>query len=222
MVETSPIDTLHLGIALGPLAVYLVAVGWINISRKPLITTGARDLAALGLALSGSVFVGPMALFLPEGAANRFGPFVWGFLIALYVLALTLVVLLARARIIVYNVTSEQLRPVLAEVTARLDPESRWAGNCVVLPTLGIQFQVERTSPLRIGQLIAVGAHQNHEGWKQLEDALAEALHERSGVVNPYGYALVAAGLVTLIVLSIQVIYDRQQVVQSLHEMLRW
>ena len=66
-------DPLHLAIALGPLAVYFLLVGMINLSSRPLVTTGARDAAALGVGLSGLVFAGPMELFLPEDAAIHFG-----------------------------------------------------------------------------------------------------------------------------------------------------
>ncbi len=70
---------------------------------------------ALGLALIGLVIVGPMQLFLPEAAAAQFGTVVWPLLLGFYVLCLALCVMVMRPRLVVYNVTSEQLRPVLAE-----------------------------------------------------------------------------------------------------------
>ncbi len=211
-----------MGIALGPLAVYVVLLGLINISRRPLMTTGARDLAALGLALSGWMVVGPMELFLPEAAANRFGPLLWALLIALYVLGLTLIVLLARPRLIIYNVTTDQLRPVLSEIVNRLDKQARWAGDCVVLPTLGVQFHLEPFSVLRVGQLVAAGPNQNDQGWKRLEQELAEALKQRSGSANPHGYLFVATGVATLVFLSYQIITNHDEVVRALGDILRW
>ena len=220
--RSSAIDPLHLSIALGPLAVYVVLLGLINISRRPLMTSGARDLAALGLALSGWMVVGPMELFLPEAAANRFGPLVWALLIALYALGLTLVVLLARPRLIIYNVTTDQLRPVLAEIVGKLDPQARWAGDCVVLPTLGVQFHIEPFSVLRVGQLIAAGPYQNDQGWKRLESELGTALKQRAGSANPHGYVFVATGLATILLLSYQIISNHHEVVRSLNDILRW
>ena len=114
-------DPLHVCIALGPLAVYLFLLGLINLSRRPFLTTGARDAAALGVGISGFVVVGPMELFLPGAAANRFGGYVWLLLLAFYALCLTLWVLLLRPRLVIYNATAEQLRPVLAGV----DPAQR-------------------------------------------------------------------------------------------------
>ena len=93
------IDALHVSIALGPLAVYLLLVGIINLSRRPFLTTGARDVAAIGVAISGFIAAGPMELFLPEAAADRFGPYVWLLLLAFYGLCLTLLVLMMRSAI---------------------------------------------------------------------------------------------------------------------------
>ena len=61
------VDALHLSIALGPLAVYLLLLGFVNLSTRPFVTTGARDVGALGLAIAGLIVAGPMELFLPVG-----------------------------------------------------------------------------------------------------------------------------------------------------------
>ena len=63
-------DPLHLCIALGPLAVYLLLLGIINLMPRPFMTSGARDTAALSIAISGFVVAGPMELFLP-GSSYR-------------------------------------------------------------------------------------------------------------------------------------------------------
>jgi hypothetical protein len=70
-------QTLQLCIALGPLAVYLFLVGLINSRRRPFLTSGARDMAVLGIALSGFFIIGPLQLFVPDTAADRFGPYIW-------------------------------------------------------------------------------------------------------------------------------------------------
>ena len=66
-------EPFHQCLALGPVAIYLLLLGVINLARRPLVVSGGRDAAALGLALSGLVFVGPMALLFPEGLAAHFG-----------------------------------------------------------------------------------------------------------------------------------------------------
>ena len=64
-------DSFRLCLALGPLAIYLLLLGAINLSRRPFLVTGARDLAALGVAVAGLVVVGPIELLLPEDANAR-------------------------------------------------------------------------------------------------------------------------------------------------------
>ena len=136
-------DALHACIAVVPMAVYLLMIGWINLSPRPLITTGARDLAALAMAAAGLVIVGPMELFLPEMAASLVGGWVWLPMILLYALVVTLMLLLMRPRLIAYNMSSDQLRSVVKDVIGQLDPQARWAGDCVIAPGLGLQLALE-------------------------------------------------------------------------------
>jgi hypothetical protein len=214
-------DPLHFCIAMGPLAVYLLLVGLINLSGRPFITSGARDTAALGVAISGFIVAGPMELFLPNAAATRFGAFVWLLLLAFYGLCLTLLVLLHRPRLIIYNVSADQLRPALAGVVAELDKEARWAGDCLVLPNLGVQLHVEPLAMLRNAQLVAAGPRQSFVGWRQLELALAKALRTSEWSPNPYGFVLIFAGLLIAGAITSWIALDRQGLAQSLAEMLR-
>ena len=115
-------DPFRLSIALVPLAAYCVLLGLINARRRPFVTTGGCDLAALGAAMSGLVLVGPIELFRPEAAEPNYGGFVWLFLIVFYWLCVWLAVLVARPRLVVYNIRGEELRPALAEAARRLDP----------------------------------------------------------------------------------------------------
>src|SRR5262245_9108543 len=121
-------DRVHQIVALGPLAMYLVLVGILNLSRRPFITTGTRDTAALGIGISGLVLAGPMELFMPEQAATKWPGIVWLLLITFYALCLTLVVLLTRPRLVIYNIRVEQLRPILSNIVGQLDKDARWVG----------------------------------------------------------------------------------------------
>ena len=89
------------------------------------------------MAIAGLIVAGPMELFLPEAATNRFGGYVWLLLLAFYGLCLTLIVLLLRPRLVIYNVNPDQLRAMLAEVVSELDSDARWAGDSLVLPKTG-------------------------------------------------------------------------------------
>lgn len=215
------VDSLHLFIALTPLAFYFVLLGFLNLSRRPRLVTGARDTAVLGLALSGLVAAGPMELFMPEAAAMRFHSYVWALLGTFYLLCLSLVVLVMRPRIIVYNASLDQLRPVLAQVVSELDDEARWAGDSLVLPQLGIQLCLEPAELLRNAQLVATGPRQSLAGWRRLELALAAALRTSSGARNPQGYVLVLAGLALAATVAVSVSHDSQQMAQLLRALFR-
>jgi hypothetical protein len=215
------IDALHLSIALGPLAVYFLVLGFINLSTRPFVTTGARDVGALGLAVCGLIVAGPMELFLPEAATNRFGGYVWLLLLAFYGLCLTLIVLLLRPRLVIYNVNPNQLRAVLAEVVSELDSDARWAGDSLLLPKLGVQLHVELFESARNVQLIAAGARQSFAGWKRLEVALAKVLHQTTASPNPHGFGILALGILLIGWMAYRVISDPANVVQGLDEMLR-
>jgi hypothetical protein len=215
------IDALHLCIALFPLAAYLLLLGAVGLSRRPLLTTGARDLSALGLAVSGLVVAGPMELFLPEAAANRFGGYVWVLLLACYALCLVLIALLTRPRLILYNMNLDQLRPILADVVLDLDSDARWAGDSLTLPQLGVQLHLEPFTALRNTQLVASGPRQSFAGWKRLEIALGKALKPKRVPPNPYAWAMLTVSLLMITLVTLRTISESASVVQSLGEMLR-
>lgn len=171
-------DPLALGLGLGPLAVYLIWIGLINLRLRPAVITGWKDTACLALGMTGFVIVGPLNLFFPLPAYFRFGPWVWILLIALYALTITSVNLWMRPKIVIYNVPYGELRPVLSEQAIQLDPDARWAGECLLLPNLGVQLFLDYSPILRNAQLVAVGRKQDFQGWARLEAALRESLRQ--------------------------------------------
>jgi hypothetical protein len=215
------LDPLHFTIAVAPLAVYLLLVGCINLFSAPFMTTGARDFSALAIALCGFIMVGPMELFHPEAAAGRFHGWVWVLLLIFYALSVSLMILLMRPRLVIYNMTSEQLMPVLRNLTGRLDKDARWAGESVALPALGIQFYIQEFAPLRNVQLIANGTKQSFEAWRILEKELADDLKPVRSSRGSYGYLLiVTSGIVAAIAVT-AMLRDQPGVLQALNEMLR-
>jgi hypothetical protein len=98
-------DPLHVCIALGPLAMYLLVLGAVNLSRRPVVASGGRDALALALAISGFVAAGPMELFLPEMVAAWWGGWVWALMLTGYLLVVLFIVLMMRPRIVIYNCT---------------------------------------------------------------------------------------------------------------------
>ena len=221
-------DPFRLCLALGPVAVYVLLLGALNLSRRPLLVSGTRDAAALALAVSGFVIIGPIELFFPQAAAATFGTFVWVLLLTFYALCVLMVLLLLRPRLVIYNVSADQFRPILADLVEKLDANARWAGDSLVLPGLGIQLHVDSAAPIRNVSLSSVGPRQNYLGWRRLELSLRAALEEVEVVRNPRSLLLVGtAG--AIIALLVVVIYDNPDAVaqamvdigQALRKMVR-
>jgi hypothetical protein len=214
-------DPLHFCIAVAPLAVYALMLAILNLSGRPFVTTGARDIAALGIGVSGLVVAGPMELFFPEGAAARFGPWVWLLLIVFYGLCISLTVLLMRPRLVVYNITIEQLRPMLTDVAMKADPSSRWTGDALIIPKLGVHVQVESLGVFRNVQLTSCGTRQNFDGWASLEKSLKAEIQDVKVGPNVLGIFLVGVSAVLTLVSGAWMVLDKTAVAQALSDMLR-
>ena len=214
-------DPLHFCVAVAPLSVYFLMVGLINLSGWPFLTTGARDTAALGIGIIGLVVAGPLELFFPEEAAIQFGGNVWFLLVAFYGLCVSLVVLLLRSRIVVYNLTGEQLRPILNQVAIQLDKKSRWVGDSLLIPDMKVHLHLESVDWLRNVQLIAGGNQQSFEGWRLLEKELRVALRSARVRPNVLGFVMLLISGFLAVSAAGWMLYDQQSVAQALNEMLR-
>jgi hypothetical protein len=217
------IDPFRLCVALGPLAMYLLLLGAINLARRSLLVSGVRDAAALALAVSGLVVVGPMELFFPYTSAATLGSYlwVWLLLLALYVMCVLLWLLLLRPRLIVYNNSADKLRPVLADVVAQFDADARWAGDSLAIPGLGIQLYIDPFTPLGNVSLISAGGNQSHAGWRRLEAALRAALAREEVGRNPRGLILVVAGLLCVAGVVLAIEHNPEAVARSLWDIAR-
>ena len=212
-------DPFQLCLALGPVAVYLLILGVINLSRRPFVVCGTRDTAALGLAVSGFFMIGPFELFYPNAASILFGSFIWLFLAALYGLCLILLILSQRPRLVIYNIAVDELRPVLADLVEQLDDDGRWAGDSLSLPNLGVQLHIDSSTAMRNASLVSSGPIQSHLGWRKLESGLTTAL-SRFGVRRNSRAALLLIGGLAICGMLVNVIVDDPQLVaQSMVEM---
>jgi len=215
-------DPVPLTLACGPLAVYLLWLGTVNLRRRPLVVTGTIDVAGLAAAVSGLVVVGPMNLFLPEAAGRRFGPLAWPLLLAFYGLCIVLYVLVARPRLVIFNVPPEQLRQMLEGLARRLDSDARLAGDAVQLPQLGVQLHLEAAMAMRNVSLVAMGDRQSHSGWKRLERELRVSLATVEVTPNPRGFTLLAVGLLLAGWPLVELVQTPSHAVaQQLRDMLR-
>lgn len=215
-------DPLHFCIAVVPLAVYLLMIGYLNFGGRPFVTTGTRDAAALGIGLVGLIVSGPMILFFPESAASHFGNWVWVMLLAFYGLFVSMFVLMMRPRIVIYNITTEQLRPVLTSIALKLDPKSRWAGNSLLIPSRRVHMHIEPTNWLKNVQLTSGGNQQSFDGWRALETELASRLKDYKSGPNLVAFPLLVTALGLAITTAAWMLFDMQAVAAAWEELRRY
>jgi hypothetical protein len=196
-------------------------LGLVHLARRPLVTSGARDAAALAVAIAGLVVVGPLELFLIEEAAVLYGPYVWGMMLIGYALVALLAILMQRPRIVVYNISLEQLRPRLAEIVLRLDDQARWAGESLTMPQLGIHLHLEYAASLNNVQLVSSGPDQNLAAWQHLEKQLAAALRKTRHSAPLFGTLTTLAALALVATITWLLLRDPAGMTQAATDMLR-
>lgn len=212
------LDPFRFAIALIPVAAYLFLLGLVNSRRRPLLTSGGGDLAALGAALSGLMFVGPLDLLRPEAATSEFGNYIWLVLLAFYWLWLLLAVLISRPRLVVYNVSLEELHPIVAEAATRLDADSRWAGNGLNMPQLGVELHLESFDLMRNVSLVSGGDRQNLDGWRRLAREIKPALARMRVKRNPRAIGFLLVAILILAVSLIQLVRHPVELAYAVEE----
>jgi hypothetical protein len=216
------VDPFRLAIALVPVAAYVLLLGLLNLRRRPFLTSGGCDVAALGTALSGLMFVGPMELFRPEAATRSFGNYIWLFLLLFYWLWLVLFVLLSRPRLVIYNISAEELHPVLAETASRLDPAGRWAGNNLSLPGLGVQLHLDSLDSMRNVSLVASGGRQNLDGWRRLSRELGRSLSMMHVKTNPRAAGLLGVSLALIAICVTHLLMHPDELIQAMNDVFAY
>lgn len=191
------IDVFPLVVAALPLATYFLLLGSLRLTRRPLVTTGGRDLAAVGVAVSGLVSIGPVQLFFPSMAAAQMGMMVWFVLGMLYVLCVALVVFSMRPTVVIYGLRVSQASEVLRRSLESLDAEvhiDEESGQ-VVLPSRGIRLRID---PLGITDAVQVEAFQRNlhpRFWKMLISELRAATRGMRVPPSLGGAVMLAMGL---------------------------
>lgn len=208
-------DPLALGLGFGPLALYLGVLGVVNYRRTPLVVPGWKDTAAFMLAFTGLFIVGPMNLFFPLPAYFQFGPWVWILLLALYLLLIASLNLWMKPKIIVYNIPYDDIRPALSESALELDPDARWAGECLSLPNRGIQLYLDYFPLFRNARLVAVGRRQDFRAWADLEEQLRVRLRHLEVGRNWAGVALLGVGLFLGAMVALGMVTQPSQVAEA-------
>lgn len=190
---------IHVAIAIIPVAIYLLLIGALRLRTRPLLTSGWRDTLTLGIAAAGLVAVGPMQLFMPPQAVERWHAWVWLMLLGLYLLTLVMVLLNSKPRLIAYGLTEPQFRSVLLEAAQQVDPTSQWDGEVLNLPNCSMQVAMEGTGSAHVHQVAHVGLLRNVDRWFELERNFVRL----GGVVNCprslSGIPIVLAGIIFLL-----------------------
>ena len=185
------LDSLPFWIALVPLGVYCCVMGGLQLRHRPLVISAAWDSALLGLALSGLVAVGPLAAIQPLLGGSPWGEII---LLLLYALVVAVCILFARPRLLIYNATVEQIRPLVAQNAAAVDPVVRWAGESVALPTLGLQAHVEGNGSLRTVSIVVLQSCEASEAWIDLSRRLRRMCRRLRVQPSPVGVIMLIVG----------------------------
>lgn len=177
--------------AILPAAAYLVALAGLHVRRRPSVVAGSIDLLLLAAGTAGLAAAGPLALLQPV-----VGGTVWAAFMLLLGAGLVFAALLlaARPRLVVYNITLEQLRPVVAEIVATLDPTARWAGETVALPGRGIQVHLDGRGGMRSVSVVALGGRTSAEGWVEFSRRLRQAIRGLRVRASPWAVVFGCCG----------------------------
>lgn len=186
------LDVIPLWAAFAPLGCYLLLLGAAHAARRPVAWSGTWDGLLLGASVAGLVLVGPVALLQPATGHSA-----WNVVLLLLVagLFMALGMLVSRPRLVIYNVTVDQVRPLVADVVARLDPAARWAGTTAALPTRRFEVRIDGHGPMRSVTLVAAGDRPGAEGWGEFCGRLRGALRGMRVRSSPWAAVFLSLGI---------------------------
>jgi hypothetical protein len=182
-------------LALLPPAAYLLAVACAHLRRRPSTVAGGWDALALSAAIAATVVLGPLELILPAAIGG-----VWRLVFGTLCFALVAVgvQLATRPRLVIYNASLEQVRPVVAEVAAALDPAARWAGETVALPGRDVQVHLDGRGGLRSVSLVTLGSRTSPEGWAEFSRRVRRAVRSLRVRSSPWAGLFIAVAVALL------------------------
>ncbi|MFO0013663.1 MAG: hypothetical protein ACK553_13030 [Planctomycetota bacterium] len=194
-------DYLYYAIALGPIGLYWMMVGYLYQRPHPMLINAAQDTLLFGLGSVGLILIGPMQLFFPNAAYSILGAWTWFFLLCLYGFIVLFVSLNRRPQWTLYGANAAALRGILGRVLEEQGIEHAWHESILVVPELGIHAMVEPANVSdRAAQLTRCGRQQDIAGWHRLERLVTAKLESESSSRGglPWmivGIAVVAAAI---------------------------
>lgn len=209
-------------LALLPLIGYLAVLGTIRFSGRALVTTGGRDVAALAIAISGLVAVGPAELFFPASAALVFGPAVWVALAIFYALCVTLVAITSRPKLVVYGRKPDELFQPLLKAAEKIDPSATGDESTfmITLPKAGIHLRIDGQREIDCGQVVAFEPTVSFKFWSTLLGNLRGELRESPHSIPRRGVAMLVAASLLAVLLIWQGFSNQELVVEGFRDWL--
>ena len=209
-------------LALLPLVGYLLVLGLIRVSGNVLVTTGGRDVVALGFAVGGLVAAGPAELFFPNAAAGLFGPWVWLALFTFYSLIVLLLSMTARPRLVIYGRSPDQLCHALLDAAKQFDSNAELdeTARQVFLPKLGVRLRLAGQAGMDFTAIESFEPVVSPVFWNQLLGHVRNAVR-KTPAANPRGGAIMVIVALMLLSLTVYVGFTQtQQVVEGFRQWL--
>ncbi len=141
-------------------------------------------------------------------------------MLGLYASGWVLLTMYVRPRLVVYNVSQEELAPALEQAARQLDAQAHWAGQTLLLPTWQAQLALENFSVLCNVSVVAVGEVPAPAFWRQLELALRRQVAEARVPPSGYGLGMVVLAAAMLVVMGYQWVSHSQTATRALLDML--
>jgi hypothetical protein len=214
--------TFPLLLATLPLVAYVGTLGIIRASGKTLVTTGARDAAALAVAVSGLVAVGPLELFFPSMSAAIMGPLVWVPLALLYSLCVSLYIIVRPQRLVIYGRSSDQVFDAVLRAAIKIDSSA--VGNAetqhISLPTIHVNLRLDGYHGQDPCQVIAFEPNLAPKFWSMLLSSLREEVQQTPASTPRPAFAMLLVAVTVGGFLLWKGIDDRAVVVEGFREWL--
>ena len=216
------VDPFTILLALMPLIAYLLVFSLVRLSGRALVTTGGRDVAALALAVSGLLAVGPAELFFPAAAATMFGPVVWLALGAFYGLSVSLISLSSPPRVVVYGRTAEELYEPLLAAAKSLDGKAIGDDRLLqlTLPGSGVHLRIDGHRGIDYAQIVAFEPNVSLRFWSKLLAATRQQVQQQSAPLPRRGFAMLFFAAVLSGILLMQSFNNQELLVEGFRDWL--
>jgi hypothetical protein len=215
-------DVFPLVVSLLPLATYFLLLGGLRVLRRPLVTTGARDGLAIGIAVSGLVMVGPGQLFFPSMAAAELGWYVWVVLGVFYLLCVSLILLTWQPRVVIYGLRSDDALQHLLAVAQTVDSDATVDAGTrkVVLPQRQVTLRVDSLGITDAVQIEAFEKNLHPRFWRHLVMELRRRTATTRVPLSVGGAGMLIVGSVLLTVVLTEALSQRGELMAGFRQWL--